>query len=64
MTFTKKCLGLTKSLGRQISSKFDKLKQQLLQLRIVRLPDFECHFILKTDGSRVESGVILKQRFD
>ena len=30
----------------------------------MRLPDPERHFILETDGSRVEVGAVLKQRFD
>ena len=47
-----------------LESKFDKLKQQLLQSRIVRLPDPERRFILETDGSRVAVNTVLKQRFD
>ena len=49
---------------KDIESEFDKLKQQLLQPRIVRLPDPERHFILETDGSRVAVKAVLKQRFD
>ena len=47
-----------------LESKFDELKQPLLQPRIVRLPDSERPFILETDGSRVAFGAVLKQRFD
>ncbi len=47
-----------------LESKFEELKQQLLQPRIVRLPDPERPFILETYGSRVAVGAVLKQRFD
>ena len=47
-----------------LESKFEELKQQLFQPRIVRLPDPDRHFILETDGSRVAVGAVLKQRFD
>ena len=47
-----------------LESKFEELKQQLLQPQIVRLPDPERPFILETDGSRVAVGADLKQRFD
>ena len=40
---------------KDLELKFDELKQQLLHPRIVRLPDPERHFILETDGNRVES---------
>ena len=43
--------------------KFKELKQQLLQPRIVRLPDSERHFIFETDGSRVAVAPVFKQRF-
>ena len=49
---------------KELESKFDELKQQLLQPRIVRLPDPERPFILETDGNRVAVGAVLKQRFD
>ena len=49
---------------KNLESKFDELKQELLQPRIVRLPDPERPFILETDGSRVAVGAVLKQRFD
>ena len=49
---------------KDLESKFDKLKQPMLQPRIVRLPDPERHFIFETDGSRVAVGAVLKQRFD
>ena len=45
-------------------AKLEQLKQQLLQPRIVRLPDPDRPFILKTDGSRVAVGAVLKQRVD
>ena len=44
--------------------KFEELKQQLLQLRIVRLPDPDRPFIFETDGSRVAVEAVLKQRFE
>ena len=47
-----------------LKSKFEELKQQLLQPRIVRLPNPERPFILETDGSRVAVRAVLKQRFD
>ena len=50
--------------NKDLESKFEELKQQLLQPRIVRLPDLERPFILETDGSRVAVGAVLKQRFD
>ena len=46
-----------------LESIFEELKLQLLQPRIVRLPDPKRHFILETDGSRVAVGSVLKQRF-
>ena len=49
---------------KDLTSKFDELKQQLLQPRIVRLPDPESHFILETHGNRVAVGAVLKQCFD
>ena len=50
----------TPSLDKQ----FEDLKQQLLQPRIVRLPDSQRDFILETDNSRVAFGRVHKQRFE
>ena len=36
----------------------------MLSAPVVRLPDVEGEFILKTDGSKVAVGAVLKQRFD
>ena len=47
-----------------LESKFNELKQQLLQPRIVRLPDPGQTVIHETDGSRVAVGAVLKQLFD
>ena len=41
-----------------------KLKQQLLQPQIARLPDPERHLTLVTNGIRFAVGAALKQRFD
>ena len=49
---------------KDLESKFYELKQQLLQPRIVRLPDPEQTIILETDGSSVADGAVFKQRFD
>ena len=43
---------------------FEKLKQQLLEPRIVRMPDPQRDFILETDESLITLGAVLKQRFD
>ena len=50
----------TPSLDKQL----EDLNQQLLQPRIVRLPDPQRDFILETDGSRIALGSVLKQRFE
>ena len=49
---------------KELESKFDELKQQLLQPRIVRLPDPERPFLLETDGSFAAVEAVLKERFD
>ena len=43
---------------------FDKLKLQLLEPRIVTMPDRQRDFILETDGSHIALGAVLKQKFD
>ena len=50
--------------NKDLESKFEELKQQLFEPRIVRLPDLERPFILETDGRRAAVGAVLKQRFD
>ena len=47
-----------------LDESFEALKQQLLQPRIVRLPDPDKPFVLETDGSRIALGAVLKQRFE
>ena len=47
-----------------LRANFEELKKQLLQPRIIRLPDPDRPFILETDGSRVAVGAVLKQKFD
>ena len=47
-----------------LEANFKELKQQLLQPRIIRIPDSDRPFILETDGSRVAVGAVLKQKFD
>jgi hypothetical protein len=42
---------------------FEKLKNQLLERPIVRLPDPQLSFILETDASTVAVGAVLKQKF-
>ena len=48
----------------ELNLSFEQLKQQLLEPRIVRMPDPERDFILETDGSRITLGAVLKQKFD
>ena len=48
----------------ELNLSFDKLKQQLLEPRIVRMPDPQRDFILETDGSRIALSAVLKQKFD
>ena len=48
----------------ELNLSFKKLKQQLLQPRIVRMPYPQRDFILETDGSRMALGAVLKQKFD
>ena len=48
----------------ELNLSFDKLKQQVLEPRIVRMPDPQSDFILETDGSRIAFGAVLKQKFD
>ena len=43
---------------------FEDLKQALLQPRVIRLPDPQRDFILKTDGYRISIGGVHKQKFD
>lgn len=43
---------------------FKKLKDQMLQPRIIWLPDSNCNFILNTNASRIAIGAVLKQRFE
>ena len=47
-----------------LESKFEELKQQLLQPRIVQLSDLERHLIFENESSRVAVGEVLKQRFE
>ncbi len=47
-----------------LKANFKKLKQQLFQHRIIKLPNLDRPFILKTDGSRVAVDAVLKQKFD
>ncbi len=47
-----------------LEADFEELKKQLLQPRIVRLPDPDRLFIFETDGSRVAVGAVLKQKFE
>ena len=47
-----------------LTASFEQLKYQLLEPRIVRMPDPQRDFILETDGSRVALGAVLKQKFD
>ena len=47
-----------------LESKFEELKQQLLQPQIVPIPNLEQPFILEIDGRRVAVGAVLKKRFD
>ena len=48
----------------QLTASFEELKRQLLEPRIVRMPDPQRDFILETDASRVALGAVLKQKFD
>ena len=48
----------------ELNLSFDKLKQQLLEPRIVRMPDPQRDFILETNVSRIALGAVLKQKFD
>ena len=48
----------------ELNFSFDKLKQQLLEPWIVRMPDPQRDFILETDGSRIVLGPVLKQKLD
>ena len=43
---------------------FEKLKQHLLEPRIVKKPDPQRDFILETDGSSIAIGAVLTQKFD
>ena len=47
-----------------LEKSFEDLKSALLQPRIVRLPDPDRDFILKTDGSTIAVGAVLKQKFE
>ena len=48
----------------ELNLSFDKLKQQLLEPRIVRMPDPQRDFILETNGSRIAIGAVLKKKVD
>ena len=47
-----------------VIAKFEELKTLMLSAPVVRLPDVEKDFIVKTDGSKVTVGAVLNQRFD
>ena len=47
-----------------LSPKFEELKALMLFAFVVRLPDVDGEFILKTDCSKVAVGAVLKQRFN
>ena len=47
-----------------LSTKFDELKALMLSAPVVLLPDVDREFMLKTDGSKVALGAVLKLRFD
>ena len=48
----------------ELNLSFEKLKIQLLEPRIVRMPYPQRYFILETDGSRIALVAVLKQKFD
>ena len=48
----------------ELTFSFEHFKQQLLEPLIVRMPDPQPDFILKTDESRIAFGAMLKQKFD
>ena len=48
----------------ELNLSYDKLKQQLLEPRIVKMPDPQRDFILEADGSHIALGAVLKQNFD
>ncbi len=47
-----------------LDASFEQLKRQLLEPRIVRMPDPQHSFILETDASRIALGAVLKQYFE
>ena len=47
-----------------LDASFEQLKRQLLEPRIVRMPDPQHNFILETDASRIALGAVLKQHFE
>lgn len=47
----------------ELKKDFKPLRQKLLQRPVVRLPNLEHDFILKTDASLVADGAVLKQSF-
>ena len=48
----------------ELEDAFQRLKSQMLELPLIKLPDPDRNFVLETDASKVAVGAVLKQYFD